>query len=46
MFNIDGKDKDNGDTIRGLPQIMRPDTLITLEEEDKEQLMMKPAHEE
>ena len=36
VFNVDRKERDNQDMIRGLPSIMRPEILMTLQEEDKE----------
>ena len=46
VFNVDRKARENEDMIRGLPSIMRPEILMTLQEEDKELYEMKQALEE
>ena len=46
VFNVDRKVRENEDMIRGLPSIMRPEILMTLQEEDKELNEMKQALEE
>ena len=46
VFNMDRKIRENDDLIRGLPNITRPEILMTLQEEDKELNEMKQALEE
>ena len=45
FLNMDRKDRENADIIRGLPQNMRPESLMNLQEEDKELFAMKQALE-